>query len=50
MRLEDEEQYSLDDLSRVVVEWGFKGVGLSVSFDDLKKLKVPVIAHIHYRR
>lgn len=48
-RLEDEEQYSLDDLSRVVVEWGFRGVGLSVSFDDLKKLKVPVIAHIHYR-
>lgn len=48
-QLDDEEQYSLDDLSRVVATWGFKGVGLSASFGDLKKLKVPVIAHIHYR-
>ena len=48
-KLEDEELYSFDDLSQVVATLGFKAIGLSLSFSDLKKLKIPTVAHLHYR-
>ena len=48
--LDDEERYSFDDLSQVVLMWGFRGIGTTVTFDDLRRLKIPAIAYLRYRQ
>ncbi len=47
--MEDDGVYSFQDLSEVVTNYGMKGVGLALGFEEIKKLKIPVIAYMKYR-
>ena len=40
---------SFENLANAVVPYGFKSGGLVVSFDDLKKLSIPVIAYLKHQ-
>ncbi len=40
---------SFQDLSEVINEYGLKGMGLALGFEELKKLKIPVIAYMKHR-
>jgi len=39
---------SFQDLAEAVQRFGFKAVGLSLSFEQLKALRIPAIAHLSY--
>ena len=41
--------FSLADLHRVLPQFKMKGVGLALSFEQLKNLKVPVIIYIEHK-
>jgi len=40
---------SFSDLEKVVQVFDFKGIGLSVSFEKLKSIKIPAIVYLRYR-
>ncbi len=40
---------SFQDLADVVQNYGLKGVGLALNFEQLRQLKVPAIAYLKYR-
>ena len=40
---------SFQDLASVVAQYGFKGRGIALSFEDLKKLEIPAVAYLQYR-
>jgi len=40
---------SFSNLEQAVKKYGFKGIGLSVSFEKLKSIKIPVIVYLRYR-
>ena len=40
---------SFQDLANVVAQYGFKAGGIALSFEDLKKLEIPAVAHLQYR-
>ena len=42
-------RYSFADLAEAVGRWGLKGGGLALSFEQLKKLSVPVVAYMKHR-
>ena len=48
-RIGDDGTASFSDLEQVVMKYGFKGVGLSVSFEKLKSIKIPAIVYLRYR-
>ncbi len=37
------------DLEKAAEVFGFKGIGLSVSFEKLKSIKIPAIVYLHHR-
>nr|WP_279337944.1 C39 family peptidase [Solimicrobium silvestre] len=41
---------SFEDMARILPQFGFRGVGYSASFEQLTKLKVPVIVYLKYRK
>lgn len=47
--MEDDGAASFQDLAEVVRSYGLKGVGVALSFDQLRQLKVPAIAYLKYR-
>ena len=40
---------SFSDLEQAVKKFGFKAIGLSVSFEKLKSIKIPAIVYLRYR-
>ncbi|MDY7577388.1 C39 family peptidase [Herbaspirillum sp. RTI4] len=40
---------SFDDMERAVPQFGFRAVGYAASFEQLTKLKIPVIVYLKYR-
>lgn len=40
---------SFEDMAAVAPQYGFKGIGLALSFQDLKQLKIPAVAYLKYR-
>lgn len=40
---------SFEDLQKVLPQFGFKGQGYAISFEQLTKLKIPVIIYVKYR-
>ena len=40
---------SFQDLAEVVRDYGLKGMGLALDFEQLKQLKMPAIAYLEYR-
>lgn len=40
---------SFSDMAEVVRPYGLKGVGIALSFEQLRKLKTPAIAYLRYR-
>ncbi len=48
-RIGDDGTASFSDLGQAVKKYGFKGVGLSVSFKKLKSIKIPTIVYLRYR-
>ena len=48
-KIEKDAAASFENLANAVVPYGFKSGGLVVSFDDLKKLSIPVIAYLKYQ-
>lgn len=47
--MENDGAASFQDLAEVVGSYGLKGVGVALSFDQLRQLKVPAIAYLKYR-
>ena len=47
--IEKDAAASFENLAKAVIPYGFKSGGLVVSFDDLKKLSIPVIAYLNYK-
>ena len=47
--IEKDAAASFENLANAVVPYGFKSGGLVVSFEDLKKLSIPVIAYLNYK-
>lgn len=47
--MEEDGAASFQDLSEVVRSYGLKGVGVALSFEQLRQLKVPAIAYLKYR-
>jgi len=41
---------SFDDMARVLPEFGFRGVGYALSFEQLSQLKIPIIVYLKYRK
>lgn len=41
---------SFDDMARALKELGFRGVGYAASFEQLSKLKIPVIVYTKHRK
>lgn len=39
---------SFGDISRVLPEYGYKGVGLALSADQLRKIKIPAIVYLRH--
>lgn len=48
-RMGRQDRASFEDLARVAPSYGVKAGGLMLSFEDLKRLQVPVIAYVSYR-
>lgn len=48
-RMGSTDRSSFQQLADVVPSYGIKAGGLTLTFEDLKKLKVPAIAYIQYR-
>ena len=40
---------SFQDLADVVQNYGLKGIGIALNFEQLRQLKVPAIAYLKYR-
>ena len=40
---------SFDDMARVLPQFGFKAVGVAISFDQLSRLKIPAVVHLRLR-
>ncbi|MFZ5594887.1 MAG: C39 family peptidase [Pseudomonadota bacterium] len=45
----DDAMASFADMAAVLPQYGFKGAGLALSFDQLRKIKVPAIVYLRYR-
>ncbi len=48
-KIADDGTASFSDLEKVVQTLGFKGIGLSLSFEKLKSIKIPAIVYLRYR-
>ena len=48
-KLGNDSTASFSDLEKAVQVFGFKGIGLSVSFEKLKSIKIPAIVYLQYR-
>jgi predicted double-glycine peptidase len=48
--IDKEDSASFEDMSLALSKIGFKGVGYAASFDQLTKLKIPVIVYLSYRK
>ncbi len=48
MNMEDD-MASFADMAAALPHYGFKGVGLALSFSQLQKIKVPAIVYLRYR-
>ncbi|VAW83487.1 hypothetical protein MNBD_GAMMA16-319 [hydrothermal vent metagenome] len=48
-KIGDDGTASFSDLEQAVIKFGFKGIGLSVSFEKLKSIKIPAIVYLRYR-
>ncbi len=48
-RIGDDGTASFSDLEQAVKKFGFKAIGLSVSFEKLKSIKIPAIVYLRYR-
>ena len=49
VKIGDDGTASFSDLEQAVKKYGFKGVGLSVSFEKLTSIKIPAIVYLRYR-
>ena len=45
-----ENRASFDDMARILPKFGFKAQGFAASWDQLKRLKVPVILYVKHRK
>jgi len=45
-----EDKASFNDMSEALAKIGFKGIGYAASFEQLMKLKIPVIVYLSYRK
>ncbi|MDN2661673.1 MULTISPECIES: C39 family peptidase [Neptunomonas] len=45
-----QDKASFSDMSKALKEIGFKGVGYAASYEQLTKLKIPVIVYLSYRK
>ena len=48
-KIADDGTAFFSDLEKVVQTLGFKGIGLSLSFEKLKSIKIPAIVYLRYR-
>ena len=48
-KIGDDGTASFSDLEQAVKKFGFKAIGLSVSFEKLKLIKIPAIVYLRYR-
>jgi predicted double-glycine peptidase len=48
--IDQQDSASFRDMSEALKKIGFKGVGYAASFDQLTKLKIPVIVYLSYRK
>jgi len=49
IRVGDDGTASFSDLEKAVKKFGFKAVGLTLSFEKLKSIKIPAIVYLRYR-
>ncbi len=49
VRIGDDGTASFSDLEQAVKKFGYKAIGLSVSFEKLKSIKIPAIVYLRYR-
>lgn len=49
IRVGDDGTASFSDLEQAVKKFGFKAVGLTLSFEKLKSIKIPAIVYLRYR-
>ena len=49
LKVDDDGTASFSDLEKVVKKFGFKAGGFSMSFADLKRMKIPAIVYLRYR-
>lgn len=47
--MENDGTASFQDLADVVRAYGLKGIGIALDFEQLRQLKIPVIAYLKYR-
>lgn len=50
MDIEEEVWASFEDMANALTEFGFRGVGYAASFEQLTKLKMPVIVYTKHRK
>lgn len=48
-KIGDDGTASFSDLRKVAALYGFKGFGVSISFEKLKSMKIPAIVYLRYR-
>ena len=41
---------SFEDMARVLPQFGFKGIGYAASYEQLTKLKIPVVVYLKHRK
>ncbi|WP_428086898.1 C39 family peptidase [Candidatus Thioglobus sp.] len=41
---------SFDDMARILPQFGFRGLGYALSFEQLSKLKIPTIVYLKHRK
>ena len=49
IRVGDDDTASWSDLEKAVQKFGFKAVGLTLSFEKLRSIKIPAIVYLRYR-
>lgn len=40
---------SFGDISRILPDYGYKGVGVALNFEQLRKIKIPTIVYLKYK-
>ena len=49
IRVGDDGAASFSDLEKSVKKFGFKAIGLTLDFEQLKQLKIPIVVYLRYR-